>query len=79
MIKTFTKDELIRYAYGETNESENLEIQNALLCNEDLQEEFIQIQNMIMQLDAAQIKPRELATDRILNYSKSYKLPSMTN
>ncbi len=40
MIKTFTQNDLIRYIYDETSHEESIEIQQALLCNGALQEEF---------------------------------------
>lgn len=40
MIKTFTQNDLIRYIYDETSQEESIEIQQALLCDGALNDEF---------------------------------------
>ena len=40
MTKTFTQNDLIRYIYDETSNAESTEIQQALLCDGSLQEEY---------------------------------------
>lgn len=77
MIKTFTKDDLLLYAYGETTKTERLNIENALLCDESLQEEYREIEDVRNSLDGAFLEPSENAVQSILNYSKSYNLPSV--
>lgn len=51
MTKTFTQNDLIRYIYNETSPQESVEIQEALLCNEQLHEEHKQLSSVVMMLD----------------------------
>ncbi len=71
MIKTFTQDDVIRYVYHETSESETLEIEQALLCDAKLQEVYKQINGVVHQLDKNMKVPSQLAINNILNYAKN--------
>jgi hypothetical protein len=51
MTKTFTQNDLIRYIYDETSNAESSEIQQALLCNGSLQEEYKSLSGVISMLD----------------------------
>ena len=51
MTKTFTQNDLIRYIYDETSNTESSEIQQALLCNGSLQEEYKSLSGVISMLD----------------------------
>ena len=51
MTKTFTQNDLIRYIYNETSQQESVEIQEALLCNDQLHEEHKQLSSMVLMLD----------------------------
>lgn len=51
MIKTFTQNDLIRYIYDETSNAESSEIQQALLCDGSLQEEYKSLSGVISMLD----------------------------
>lgn len=51
MTKTFTQNDLIRYIYNETSAQESVEIQQALLCNENLHEEHKQLSSIVAMLD----------------------------
>lgn len=51
MIKTFTQNDLIRYIYDETSHAESSEIQQALLCDGSLQEEYKSLSGVISMLD----------------------------
>jgi hypothetical protein len=77
MIKTFTKNDLLLYAYGETNKKDQLDIQNALICDENLQEEYRTILSAMNYLDKAAQKPSEKVVSKILEFSKSFKLQSV--
>ena len=71
MIKTFTQDDVIRYVYHETSESETLEIEQTLLCDVKLQEVYKEITGVINQLDEKMKTPSQLAINNILRYAKS--------
>ena len=51
MIKTFTQNDLIRYIYDETSNAESTEIQQALLCDGSLQEEYKSLSGVKSMLD----------------------------
>jgi len=51
MTKTFTQNDLIRYIYNETTPQESVEIQEAILCNDQLHEEHKQLSSMVAMLD----------------------------
>jgi hypothetical protein len=70
MIKTFTQDDMIRYAYHETSESETLEIEQALLCDAKLQEIYKEISGVINKLDANMKVPSQATIDSILQFAK---------
>jgi hypothetical protein len=70
MIKTFTQDDVIRYAYHETSEAETIEIKQALLCDAKLQEVYKEITSVINQLENNMKTPSQQAINNILNYAK---------
>ena len=51
MTKTFTQNDLIRYIYNETSNAESTEIQQALLCDGSLQEEYKSLSGVKSLLD----------------------------
>ena len=51
MIKTFTQNDLIRYIYDETSQEESIEIQQALLCDGVLNDEFRSLSTTKSMLD----------------------------
>lgn len=77
MTKTFTENDLLRYVYSETSKIENVEIENALLCNERLQERYLQLISTLSDLDKCVVAPSSRAVQGILDYSRSSNLPSV--
>lgn len=71
MIKTFTQDDVVRYLYCETTESESKEIAQALICDAELQETYKKLSALKTQLDGGMIDPSDKAVDNILNYSRT--------
>jgi len=67
MIKTFTQNDLIRYIYDETSHEEAIEIQQALLCNGRLQEEYKQLSTTKLMLDEL----LETSTSSSINSTRS--------
>jgi hypothetical protein len=51
MTKTFTQNDLIRFIYDETSHEESSEIQQALLCDGSLQEEYKSFSGVKSMLD----------------------------
>lgn len=51
MTRTFTQNDLIRYIYDETSNEESSELQQALLCDGSLQEEYKSLSSVKSMLD----------------------------
>jgi hypothetical protein len=51
MTKTFTQNDLIRFIYDETSKEESIEIQQALLCDDSLQDEYKRLSTTKSMLD----------------------------
>jgi hypothetical protein len=77
MTKTFTPNELIRYYYKETSEKENRNIQNALICDPLLQEQYKEISKIIRQLDDVKFNPSDKVIKAILDYSRNADVHSL--
>lgn len=71
MIKTFTENDLIRYVYGETSENEKTEIENAAVCDPEMDEELRFLKSIYQDLNELVITPSERVISKILNYSIS--------
>ena len=76
MIKTFTQDDLVRYIYQETTAEENAEIELTMLFDEELADEFAELESVVKSVDRAEKEPSNRVVDAILSYSKSYHLHS---
>lgn len=76
MIKIFTPDDVIRLVYDEVTDEEAAEINQAMVCDNELQEAYKSIRHIKDQLTRAVKQPSENVINRILNYSKSVNLPS---
>lgn len=79
MIKTFTRDEIIRYIYGETTNTETEEIVNDVLCNHEVNSEFDELANLKKQLDNIKEEPSKRSIDNVLNYSRLFEMPQFTD
>jgi len=77
MTKTFTQNDLIRYYYNETSEKESSKIQNALICDPILQDQYKEICRLLKQLNNVQLEPSEKSIEAILKYSKSQSLHTL--
>jgi hypothetical protein len=70
MTKTFTQNDLIRYLYHETSATETTEINKALICDSELQEQFKELTATKSQLDAVRLQPSPACIDNILSYAR---------
>lgn len=76
MTKTFTRNDLIRYIYQETTEREKQEIEQKLLLDNKLFEEYKNLAEVSMELDRVNLSPSEKTINKILNFSKTINLHS---
>ncbi|UXP33482.1 hypothetical protein N6H18_05890 [Reichenbachiella agarivorans] len=74
MTKLFTEVDLIRYIYGETSQTEDDEIQNAIVCNLELGEMLSQLELDTQVLDRLLLNPSPLSLKHIFEYSANYSL-----
>ena len=72
MTKIFTENDLVRFIYGETTKSETLAIQDAILCNPDMQDKYNELVELKFALDTQMVNPGNKVVDRILNYSRNF-------
>ena len=71
MIKTFTKNDLIRYLYRETTEKEETEINKALVSDAELLAVYDQLCQMKKDIDNATLEPSSSTVLNILSYARS--------
>jgi hypothetical protein len=74
MIKTFTPNDVLRYAYQETPQEENELIEQMLLTDPAMQafyQEVVDLQNYI---NRVRIEPSGAVTSRILEFSRNFPL-----
>ena len=70
MTQTFTQNDLIRYLYHETSATETTEINKALICDSELQEQFKELMATKNLLDTARLKPAPATIQNILSYAR---------
>lgn len=72
MIKTFTKNELVRFLYEESEEKLTNDIKRARLYDDELDDELDGMNDLCEALDSFTIEAPERVTKNILEYSRSY-------
>jgi hypothetical protein len=74
MTKTFTRNDVIRYAYNELNNEEKQNIELAMLLDQDLADQFYELSRLKRSLNKIAKEPSQRVIDNILDYSKSLSL-----
>lgn len=74
MTKTFTQDDLVLFIYDEVEPSERAEIENALLCDEELADKFRELKSLVERLDHVDKRPNKKIINEVLDYAKSLSL-----
>lgn len=72
MTKTFTYDDVVRYIYSETTESENDLIVEALALDDDLMTFYIDSLEIQTQMNKIVRTPTEQTIGKVLNYSQQF-------
>ncbi|PIB37039.1 hypothetical protein BFP72_17325 [Reichenbachiella sp. 5M10] len=72
MINLSTETDLIRFIYGETSADEDQQIQQAILCNPELEEALSLLQIDTRILDRLLLNPSDQSANSILQYSLNY-------
>ncbi len=78
MTKGFIQDDVLRFIYKETKEEENQTIEYNLLVNSKLMDFYMETMETINEVNSLQLEPSESSVERILDYSNSYSLESIS-
>ncbi|MEO9965569.1 MAG: hypothetical protein ABJF11_07270 [Reichenbachiella sp.] len=73
MITTFTENDLLRYIYGEFQDNEKTDIENAIVCDSELEAKFFNLKLDSSILDGLIFDPAEFTIDKIFNFSTNYQ------
>jgi hypothetical protein len=73
MIKTFTKNDLLRYLYDELPTNQRTEMHNAQLTDGEVEHETEELEDVMKVLDGFVMKAPQDAVDNILAYSRSFR------
>ena len=71
MHKTFTKDDLLRYLYGEMKPEDQQELRSVVLEDNKLQAQFLAFKEAKEFLTKVQLSPSEFTVSNILSYDKA--------
>ena len=69
--KEHTKNQVLRYIYHETNESQSEQLRQAIFANTEVEELFYNFVSLKKDLDKIVLKPRKSVIDNILAYAKN--------
>ena len=71
MHKTFTKEDLLRYLYGEMNREERQELRSVILEDNTLKAEFLALKEAKECLNKGRVSPSEFFVNNIMSYAKA--------
>ena len=70
MHKTFTKEDLLRYLYGEMNREERQEMRSVILEDNKLQTDFLALKEAKDCLNQWRLSPSRFTVNNIMSYAK---------
>jgi len=73
MITTFTENDLLRYLYGESTDNEKTSIENALVCDSELEAKYFDLKLDSSLLDGLLFDPADFTLDKIFSFSCNYQ------
>jgi len=74
MHKTFTKEDLLRYLYGEMNREERQELRSVFSDDIILHAEFLALKEAKECLNKGRVSPSAFAINNIMSYAKALKV-----
>ena len=77
MIKTFTKNDLIRFLYDELTEQESKELEQLLITDSELRSELEELKAVHKGLNKVTYSPSKDSVDKILEFSRQYTKQSV--
>ena len=72
------KNQVLRYIYHETNESENDQIQGDIFANQEIEEMFYDFVSLKKDLDQVILSPRKEVINNILAFAKNAQKEEQT-
>ena len=72
MTKTFTYDDVVRYLYAETTESENDLIVEALALDDDLMNFYLDSLEIKSQMNKIVRTPSDKSIEKVIRFSRQY-------
>ncbi len=72
MIKTFTRNDVLRYMYDDLEPDEKQAIGNAMILSSDLMDFYFQSLAVTDRLSLISKDPSDKSIERILDYSRSF-------
>jgi hypothetical protein len=78
MTKTITRDDVLRYLFHETTDEENLAIEKQLILNARLMDFYKKSKDILSQMMSIELESSEKSTKKILEYSESLRLESIS-
>ncbi|SMD34209.1 hypothetical protein SAMN04488029_1901 [Reichenbachiella faecimaris] len=72
MITTFTENDLLRYLYDESSDNEKTDIENALVCDSELEARFFDLKLDSTLLDELFFDPADFTLEKIFSFSSNY-------
>lgn len=77
MIQTFTQNDLIRYAYNETTDEENQQIEQALTHEPEMLNYYLNILDLQCVLSNDKMTPSNRTVHNILSFSANHHLSQL--
>ena len=71
MHKTFTKEDLLRYLYGEMNRDERQELRSVIFEDNTLKADFLSFKESKKCLNKGRLSPSSFAVNNIMSYAKA--------
>lgn len=78
MIVTFTRNDVLRYLYGETSDLETQQIKSALLWDEQLADFYLEARIQKSQIDSSLLEPSDSCINLIMEYSSAENLQTVS-
>ena len=77
MTKTFTQNDIIRYIYHELEDAEKRALEQQLLIDDELRDQYLALSRMKQQLAVVGLQPSAKAVESVLLYAKNFNLHSV--
>jgi anti-sigma factor RsiW len=77
MTKTFTQNDIIRYIYHELEDAEKRALEQQLLIDDELRDQYLSLSQMKQRLSAVELRPSDAVIESVLLYAKTFNLHSV--